>query len=61
MRLTENYAMYPNASVSGLYFANPQACYFDVGNISSDQLIDYAKRKGEQEDTIKKWIGKNIL
>ena len=30
MRLTENYAMYPNASVSGLYFANPQACYFDV-------------------------------
>ncbi|HEV7557253.1 MAG TPA: vitamin B12 dependent-methionine synthase activation domain-containing protein, partial [Kofleriaceae bacterium] len=44
--LTESYAMYPTASVSGLYFAHPAARYFSVGRIGNDQLADYARRLG---------------
>src|SRR5690606_40644689 len=44
--LTESLAMYPAASVSGLYFAHPGAKYFNVGKIGKDQVIDYHKRKG---------------
>ncbi|MBU1020648.1 MAG: hypothetical protein KJ847_05485, partial [Firmicutes bacterium] len=43
--LTENLAMFPAASVCGLYFANPKAKYITVGKISRDQVTDYAKRK----------------
>ncbi len=43
--LTESYAMFPAASVSGFYFANPQSKYFSVGRIGNDQVIDYANRK----------------
>ncbi len=46
VKLTENYAMYPPAAVSGFYFAQPDAQYFNVGKISLDQLLDYAVRKG---------------
>ncbi len=45
VHLTENYAMYPASSVSGFYFAHPESRYFNVGKVSEDQLIDYAKRK----------------
>ena len=45
IRLTETYAMYPASSVSGLYFAHPQAKYFGVGKIDRDQVQDYASRK----------------
>jgi 5-methyltetrahydrofolate--homocysteine methyltransferase len=45
MKLTENYAMWPAASVSGLYFAHPRAKYFNLGKISKDQVQDYALRK----------------
>ncbi len=46
IQLTESYAMSPAASVCGLYFASPHAHYFSVGNIASDQIADYAHRKG---------------
>jgi 5-methyltetrahydrofolate--homocysteine methyltransferase len=44
VRLTESYAMHPTASVSGLYFAHPDARYFSVGRIARDQAVDYARR-----------------
>jgi len=43
--LTESFAMYPAASVCGLYFAHPEAKYFSVGKIGKDQVEDYSKRK----------------
>ena len=46
IELTESYAMYPAASVSGWYFSHPDARYFGVGKIDEDQLADYAERKG---------------
>jgi 5-methyltetrahydrofolate--homocysteine methyltransferase len=46
IELTESYAMYPAASVSGWYFSHPDARYFGVGKIDEDQLMDYAERKG---------------
>jgi 5-methyltetrahydrofolate--homocysteine methyltransferase len=44
--LTESFAMWPAASVSGLYFAHPHARYFDVGRLGRDQVESYAARKG---------------
>ncbi|NLO72213.1 MAG: hypothetical protein GX102_14985 [Porphyromonadaceae bacterium] len=58
--LTENGAMYPNASVSGLYFAHPKSKYFMIGKIDDEQLADYAKRKGKAVEEIKKWMIANI-
>jgi len=46
VELTESFAMWPGSSVSGLYFAHPEAKYFGVGKIKRDQLADYATRKG---------------
>ncbi|NNG26144.1 MAG: methionine synthase [Ignavibacteriaceae bacterium] len=54
--LTENFAMYPAASVCGLYFANPAAKYFNVGKINKEQVIDYHRRKGMSIDEIEKWL-----
>jgi 5-methyltetrahydrofolate--homocysteine methyltransferase len=54
--LTESYAMNPAASVSGLYFGNPQSIYFDVDNIGRDQVEDYAKRKGWTIEQAEKWL-----
>lgn len=59
--LTESYAMYPAASVSGLYFSHPESKYFAVGKISDDQVIDYAQRKGTDVETTKKWLGPNLF
>ena len=59
--LTESFAMYPTASVSGLYFAHPQSKYFAVGKISDDQVEDYANRKGESLDSMKKWLGPSLF
>lgn len=58
--LTENGAMFPNASVCGLYFAHPQSKYFMVGKIDENQLNDYAKRKGKSSEEIKKWLISNL-
>lgn len=54
--LTENLAMYPTASVCGLYFANPYSKYFPVGKINKDQVEDYAKRKNMEVEEIEKWL-----
>jgi len=61
IKLTENYAMYPAASVSGYYFANPDARYFAVGKIADDQIEDYAKRKGLRYDQVKSLLVVNTL
>jgi 5-methyltetrahydrofolate--homocysteine methyltransferase len=58
--LSENGVMYPNASVSGLFFAHPQAKYFAVGEISEEQLSDYARRKGRNTDDIRKFLLANL-
>ena len=60
VKLTESFAMYPTASVSGWYFAHPDAKYFGVGKISEDQLDDYAKRKGMEKEVMEKWLGVNL-
>jgi 5-methyltetrahydrofolate--homocysteine methyltransferase len=54
--LTESYAMNPPASVSGLYFAHPQAHYFGVGRVEADQVADYARRKGWDLKTAERWL-----
>jgi 5-methyltetrahydrofolate--homocysteine methyltransferase len=54
--LTENLAMYPAASVSGLYFAHPESKYFNVGKIGKDQVIDYHKRKGMSYEEVTRWL-----
>jgi len=56
IQLTESLAMYPTAAVSGLYFAHPQAKYFNVGKISKDQVLDYHKRKGMSIEEVEKWL-----
>lgn len=56
IRLTENYAMYPAASVCGIYFAHPEAKYFTIGKISKDQVEDYRKRKGMSLNEAEKWL-----
>ena len=58
--LTDSLAMYPTASVSGWYFANPVSKYFGVGNILEDQLIDLAERKGYDKETMEKWLSSNL-
>ncbi len=54
--INESLAMYPASSVSGLYFANPEAYYFGLGKIERDQLEDYAKRKQFTIETMEKWL-----
>ena len=56
MQLTESFAMTPPASVSGLYFAHPEAHYFGVGKIDRDQVHDYARRKGWDLATAERWL-----
>lgn len=60
IRLTENGAMYPNASVSGLMFAHPSAKYFNIGRIDDVQLADYAARCGKKPDEMRKWLAANL-
>jgi len=55
--LTESFAMTPASSVSGLYFAHPEAHYFGVGKIERDQVADYAGRKGWDVKTAERWLG----
>jgi 5-methyltetrahydrofolate--homocysteine methyltransferase len=58
--LTESFAMLPAASVSGLYFAHPQAKYFAVGKINRDQVEDYAIRKKLPVSEIERWLAPNL-
>lgn len=56
LELTENYAMWPAAAVSGLYFSHPESAYFGVGKIDRDQVADYAERKGMSLEVCEKWL-----
>ena len=60
IRLTESGAMRPHASVSGLMMAHPQARYFAVGTIGSDQLTDYAHRRGLPVEIVRKFLSSNL-
>ena len=60
VRVSENGAMMPHCSVSGFLFAHPKARYFSVGNISDEQLTDYAHRRGLTPATIKKFLHRNV-
>lgn len=60
LRITETGAMIPHASVSGLILAHPQSHYFAVGKIGTDQLEDYARRKGQPVETIRKFLAANL-
>jgi 5-methyltetrahydrofolate--homocysteine methyltransferase len=58
--LTDSFAMWPTAAVSGWYFSHPQSQYFAVGKIDRDQLVDYAKRKGWDIPTAERWLAPNL-
>ncbi len=60
IRLTESFAMHPAASISGLYFAHPDARYFSVDKITRDQVEDYARRKGMPLTEIERWLSPNL-
>ena len=60
MELTESYAMSPAASVSGMYFAHPEARYFAVGRIGRDQVEDYAGRKEVEVAEAERWLRPNL-
>jgi len=58
--LTEHAAMFPAASVSGLYFSHPQAKYFNVGRLGRDQIESYAARKGVAVEEVERWLGSSL-
>jgi 5-methyltetrahydrofolate--homocysteine methyltransferase len=58
--LTDHAAMYPAASVSGLYFSHPDAKYFNIGRLGRDQVQSYAKRKAMSVETVERWLGSNL-
>ena len=60
LQLTESFAMFPTAAVSGFYFSHPDARYFAVGKIDSDQLASYAERKGMSRVEAEKWLMPNL-
>jgi 5-methyltetrahydrofolate--homocysteine methyltransferase len=58
--LTDSFAMYPTAAVSGWYFSHPQARYLAVGRIDRDQVEDYAQRKGMSVGEVERWLAPNL-
>ena len=60
VELTSSFAMSPGASVSGLYFAHPEARYFAVDRVTRDQIKSYAKRKRQSVEEIERWLGPNL-
>lgn len=60
IHLTESFAMYPTAAVSGFYFANPQSRYFGLGKITKDQIEDYAARKKMSLEDTERWLSPNL-
>ena len=61
IKLTENGMMVPHASVSGFMFAHPQSRYFDLGKIDDDQLVDYARRRNQPVETLRKYLASTLL
>jgi 5-methyltetrahydrofolate--homocysteine methyltransferase len=60
MQLTESFAMWPAASVSGLYFAHPESRYFAVGKLDRDQIADYKVRKQQSTEETERWLRPNL-
>ncbi|AKZ61921.1 methionine synthase [Herbaspirillum hiltneri N3] len=60
MTVTESYAMFPGASVSGFYFAHPDSKYFVVGKIGDDQVADMAARRGVAKEDVERWLAPNL-
>ena len=60
VRLTENFAMEPAASICGLYVAHPQSRYFALGKIDRDQVLDYHRRKGMDVRAVERWLAPNL-
>jgi 5-methyltetrahydrofolate--homocysteine methyltransferase len=60
LRLTDSYAMYPTAAVSGFYFSHPDSKYFSVGKLDRDQVESYAERKGIGVVEAEKWLAPNL-
>lgn len=60
MKLTESFAMWPGASVSGWYFSHPDSKYFAVAQIQKDQVEDYASRKGMRVSEVERWLASNL-
>ncbi|MEO1201197.1 MAG: methionine synthase [Pseudomonadota bacterium] len=60
LKLTDSYAMYPTAAVSGFYFSHPESRYFSVGKIDRDQLESYAERKGMTVVEAERWLAPNL-
>jgi 5-methyltetrahydrofolate--homocysteine methyltransferase len=60
IKITESYAMYPTAAVSGWYIGHPDSRYFAIGKIDKDQVTDYAQRKGMSVAEAEKWLSPNL-
>lgn len=60
IKLTESFAMWPGAAVSGLYFGHPDSRYFAVNKVTKDQIEAYAKRKGDTVDEVERWLSPNL-
>jgi 5-methyltetrahydrofolate--homocysteine methyltransferase len=60
MELTESFAMFPGAAVSGFYFAHPASKYFVVGKIGADQVDDMAARRGADKQDVERWLAPNL-
>ncbi|MCZ6804040.1 MAG: methionine synthase [Proteobacteria bacterium] len=60
IEITESFAMYPTAAVSGWYFSHPDSRYFGLGKINKDQIINYAHRKSMDVKQIEKWLSPNL-
>ncbi len=60
IQLTESFAMYPGAAVSGYYFSHPKSTYFGLGHIDRDQVAEYASRKGMSVADVEKWLAPNL-
>ena len=60
LKLTESYAMYPTAAVSGFYFSHPDARYFSVGKVDRDQVESYAERNDMSVAEAEKWLAPNL-
>lgn len=60
LELTESFAMYPAAAVSGYYFSHPDSQYFVVGRVSKEQVEDYARRKGVDRAQAERWLASNL-
>ena len=60
LTLTENFAMFPSAAVSGWYFSHPESKYFGLGKIDKDQVEDISARKGEEVHVMERWLAPNL-